>query len=32
MGLIELLAGAFLISIPVMVIADGLEAQGRGRR
>jgi len=28
MGIIEIIAGAFLISVPVLIVADGLETRG----
>ena len=32
MGLIELIAGAFIIGVPVLVIADALERRGGEKR
>jgi hypothetical protein len=28
MGIIEIIAGAFLVSVPVLIVADGLEKTG----
>ncbi len=28
MGIIEIIAGAFLLSVPVLIAADGLETRG----
>jgi hypothetical protein len=32
MGLIELLAGVFIVGVPALVLADALEARSRGKR